>query len=193
MIKVETLGMNDIAKINPTLVSDKEVANHSFITVDDVLYLVDNTTVGDDSYKEGVVFPAGSKLNGYIVKAWEGQKLVVDGKHVVGGISSLEDGDTLIVKDGKLEAGSDESGICFVVSGKTTLTEPAIKVTVVVGSGDSASSDDDETPHVYTEEELNAMEVSEIKALASSLGYTISEEITDKSAVVAAFLAAQNA
>lgn len=132
MVKVETIGMYDVAKINPTLVSDKAVKNYSFVTVDDILYLIDNTVVGDDSYKEDISIPAGDKLNGYVVKAWEGQKLVVDAKHVVGGISTLSKGDVLVANDeGKLEAG-EAAGVHFVVSEKTTLTEPAIKVVVTV-------------------------------------------------------------
>lgn len=132
MVKVETIGMYDVAKINPTLVSGKAVKNYSFVTVDDILYLIDNTVVGDDSYKEDISFPAGDKLNGYAVKAWEGQKLVVDAKHVVGGISTLSKGDVLVANDeGKLEAG-EAAGVHFVVSEKTTLTEPAIKVVVTV-------------------------------------------------------------
>lgn len=132
MVKVETIGMYDVAKINPTLVSDKAVKNYSFVTVDDILYLIDNTVVGDDSYKEDISIPAGDKLNGYAVKAWEGQKLVVDAKHVVGGISTLSKGAVLVANDeGKLEAG-EAAGVHFVVSEKTTLTEPAIKVVVTV-------------------------------------------------------------
>lgn len=132
MVKVETIGMYDVAKINPTLVSDKAVKNYSFVTVDDILYLIDNTVVGDDSYKEDISIPAGDKLNGYAVKAWEGQKLVVDAKHIVGGISTLSKGDVLVANDeGKLEAGA-AAGVHFVVSEKTTLTEPAIKVVVTV-------------------------------------------------------------
>lgn len=132
MVKVETIGMYDVAKINPTLVSDKAVKNYSFVTVDGILYLIDNTVVGDDSYKEDISIPAGDKLNGYAVKAWEGQKLVVDAKHVVGGISTLSKGDVLVANDeGKLEAG-EAAGVHFVVSEKTTLTEPAIKVVVTV-------------------------------------------------------------
>lgn len=132
MVKVETIGMYDVAKINPTLVSDKAVKNYSFVTVDGILYLIDNTVVGDDSYKEDISIPAGDKLNGYAVKAWEGQKLVVDAKHVVGGISALSKGDVLVANDeGKLEAG-EAAGVHFVVSEKTTLTEPAIKVVVTV-------------------------------------------------------------
>lgn len=132
MVKVETIGMYDVAKINPTLVSDKAVKNYSFVTVDDILYLIDNTVVGDDSYKEDISIPAGDKLNGYAVKAWEGQKLVVDAKHVVGGISTLSKGDVLVANDeDKLEAG-EAAGVHFVVSEKTTLTEPAIKVVVTV-------------------------------------------------------------
>ena len=50
MIKVETIGALDIAKINPVLTSDNDVANYSFITDDGVTYLVCNTIVGDDAY-----------------------------------------------------------------------------------------------------------------------------------------------
>lgn len=147
MVKVETTGMHDVAKINPTLVSDKDVANHSFISVDNVLYLIDNTVVGDDAYKEGIVIPAGEKLNGYVVKAWEGQKLVVDGKHVEGGIESLEDGDVLIAKDGKLATG-EAVGTYFIVAGKTTLTEAAIKVTIAVGANADTTGSEGNTDTV---------------------------------------------
>lgn len=133
MIKVETLGMLDVAKNNPVLTSDKEVANHSFITVDGILYLIDNTIVGDDAYKENVKIAAGEYLNGYQVKAWEGQKLVVDGKHVTGGIASLEKDAVLVVDEatGKLKTGS-ATGVHFKVTEKVTLTEAAIKVVVCV-------------------------------------------------------------
>lgn len=147
MVKVETIGMYDVAKINSTLVSDKDVANHSFISVDNVLYLIDNTVVGDDAYKEGIVIPAGEKLNGYVVKAWEGQKFVVDGKHVEGGIESLEDGDVLIAKDGKLATG-EAVGTYFIVAGKTTLTEAAIKVTIAVGANADTTGSEGNTDTV---------------------------------------------
>ena len=147
MVKVETIGMYDVAKINSTLVSDKDVANHSFISVDNVLYLIDNTVVGDDAYKEGIVIPAGEKLNGYVVKAWEGQKFVVDGKHVDGGIESLEDGDVLIAKDGKLATG-EAVGTYFIVAGKTTLTEAAIKVTIAVGANADTTGSEGNTDTV---------------------------------------------
>ena len=55
-----------------------------------------------------------------------------DAKHVVGGISTLSKGNVLVANDeGKLEAG-EAVGVHFVVSEKTTLTEPAIKVVVTV-------------------------------------------------------------
>ena len=82
MIKVETLGMLDIAKINPVLKSEEDVKNYSFLTADGILYLISNTVVGDDAYLKDVVIPAGDFLNGYQVDAWVGQKLVVDGKHI---------------------------------------------------------------------------------------------------------------
>lgn len=133
MIKVETIGMLDVAKINPVLTSEKDVVNNDFITDNDILYLIDNTIVGDDSYKDGVTIPAGTYLNGYQVKAWEGQKLVVDGKHVKDGISTLKGGEILVANDdGKLEVG-EATGVHFVVSDvNVVLTEPAIKVVVTV-------------------------------------------------------------
>ena len=124
--------MLDVAKINPVIKSEKDVANYSFITVDNDLYLVLNTLVGDESYREGVVFPAGEFLNGYLVKAWDGQKLVVDGKHIEGGVSELADGTVLVAtEDGTLASG-EATGVHFVVAGKATLTEAAVKVKVVV-------------------------------------------------------------
>lgn len=136
MIKVETLGMLDIAKINPVLTSSEDVVNYSIITVDGITYLISNTITGDDSYKEDVVILAGESLNGYDIEAWKGQKLVVDGKHVTDGIVALEVNDTLTVgSDGKLVKASTAptSGIYFVVTDKgITLTEPAIKVRVMV-------------------------------------------------------------
>lgn len=136
MIKVETLGMLDIAKINPVLTSDKDVVNYSIIEVDGITYLISNTITGDNSYKEDVVIAAGESLNGYDVEAWKGQKLVIDGKHITDGITTLSVNDALTVgNDGKLKkaATAPTTGVYFVVTDKgVTLTEPAIKARVVV-------------------------------------------------------------
>lgn len=147
MIKVETTGMYDIAKNNPVLTSESEVANHSFITVDGILYFIDNTVVGDDAYKENVVIPVGDYLNGYQVKAWEGQKLVADEKHIdyASGkkYSDIVAGTTLMnVNDnGKLEVISSAPtfGIYFKVTDKTRLTENAVKIVVIVVDSDTVS------------------------------------------------------
>lgn len=137
MIKVETLGMLDIAKINPVLTAEEETANYSVITKDGTTYLISNTITGDDSYKEDVVIPAGECLNGYDISAWTGQKLVVDGKHVKDGIAGINVNDKLKVGDkGQLEKteAAPETGVYFVVTDKgITLTEPAIKVKVAAG------------------------------------------------------------
>ena len=132
MIKVETIGMLDVAKINPVLQSEEDVANYSFITVDGDVYLVCNTLVGDDSYREDVTIPAGEYLNGYLVEAWKGQKLVVDGKHITGGVSGLDKDTVLVVaEDGTLKTG-EATGVHFVVTEKVTLTEAAVQVKVAV-------------------------------------------------------------
>ena len=132
MIKVNTIGMLDVAKINPVLTSNADVANFSFIENDGALYLVANTIVGDASYREDVVIKAGEYLNGYLVKAWEGQELVIDMKHIVD--ASVEKGNTLI-KDatGKLKKGSASSGVSLKVTEVgCTLTGAAIKAKIVV-------------------------------------------------------------
>ena len=155
MIKVENIGALDVAKINPVLTSNNDVANYSFITDDGVTYLVCNTIVGDDAYKDNVTIPAGEYLNGYDLSAWVNQKLVIDEKHIAYG--SGENYNSLLVADagnnvdatmlkvastgGKLEITdtAPTSGVYFVVTDKVTLTEKAIKVRVAVVDKDTVS------------------------------------------------------
>ena len=135
MIRFETVGMVEVAKNNPVLTSVSNVTNYSFITVDGDLYLVMNVITGDDAYVEGAVIPAGEPLNGFLVEAWKSQKLVVDGKHITGGVTAATQNATLVVdSDGKLKTGvAPESGVYFKVSDTgVTLTEPAVKVKVCV-------------------------------------------------------------
>ena len=111
MIKCETLGMLDIAKINPVLTSASDVNNNSFLVgADGITYVIMNDISGDDAYKDDVTLKAGSYLNGYDVSAWVGQKLIVDGKHITGGVSGLTAGTSVLVIDGDhagmLKAGS---------------------------------------------------------------------------------------
>lgn len=133
MVKERVVGMMDVAKINPVIQSDKDVTNNAFIVVDGITYLVKNDIHGDDAYKEDVVIKAGEFLNGYDVSAWVGQELIVDGKHITGGIENLDEDSVLVVgDDGKLKVG-EASGIGFKVTGKITLTEPAVVVRVFMG------------------------------------------------------------
>lgn len=135
MIRFETVGMIEVAKNNPVLTSDSNVTNYSFITVDGDLYLVMNVITGDDAYVEGAVIPAGEPLNGFLVEAWKSQKLVVDGKHITGGVTAATKNAILVVgSDGKLKTGvAPESGVYFKVTDTgVTLTEPAVKVKVYV-------------------------------------------------------------
>ncbi len=140
MIKVETLGMLDVAKVNPVLTSESDVQNYAFITVDGITYLVANTLAGDDCYKEDVTIKAGEYLNGFNLKAWEGQKLVVDEKHIAYGededYADITTGTTLltIAASGKLEIAdaAPATGVYFKVTDKTTLTGNAVKAVVLV-------------------------------------------------------------
>lgn len=145
MIKTETIGMLDIAKLNPVITSEDDTANYQFITHDGNAYLVANTLSGDDYGKEDVTIKAGEYLNGYLVKAWEGQKLVIDEKHIAYGVSedyaAITAGTTLLTigDDGKLEisATAPAEGVYFKVTDKTTLTGKAVKALVVVADKDT--------------------------------------------------------
>ena len=139
MIKCETVGMLDIAKINPVLTSQNDVVNNSFLTVDGITYVILNDINGDDAYKDGVVIKAGEYLNGYDLSAWAGQKLVVDEKHITyasgADYDDITAGTTLLKPktDGTLEVTSTapESGVYFKVTDKVTLTGKAVKVLIM--------------------------------------------------------------
>ncbi len=140
MIKCETVGMIDVAKNNPVLTSASDVSNYSFITDNGEIYLIANTISGDDSYVEGAVIKAGDYLNGFLVRAWETQNLVVDEKHIAYGsgqsYASITANTTLFTvgTNGKLEIASEapESGVYFKAVEKTRLTEAAVKVRIMV-------------------------------------------------------------
>ena len=135
MIKVETIGMIDVAKVNPVITSANDVENYQFITHEDNVYLVANTLNGDDSCREDVTIKAGEYLNGYLVKAWDGQNLIIDGKHITGDYATYSVKDTVLTvgADGKLAVGeAPDTGVYFVVTDKCTLTEKAIKARVCV-------------------------------------------------------------
>lgn len=132
MVKTETVGMWEVAKNNPLIKLEKDTAIYSFINHDDNDYVIMNLINGDDSYLEDVTIPAGEYLNGMLLKAWEGQRLVIDGKHITGGVSALNTGSILVIgEDGKLKTGS-ATGVHFVVKDKVTLTEAAVKVEIKV-------------------------------------------------------------
>ena len=135
MIKCETIGMLDSAKVNPILTHTEDVANYSFFKVGDDVYLIANTVTGDGSYCADTVIPKGEYLNGYLLKAWEGQKLVIDAKHIEDDISGIEVNDTLAPQDsGKLKKG-EATGVHLVVTDKDQyLTEKAVKAKVVVAA-----------------------------------------------------------
>lgn len=132
--------MFEIAKLNPVLTSANAVADYDFLTDNGITYLICNTTLGDDAYRDDVTFAAGEYLNGFDLKAWEGQKLVIDEKHIAYGAGQDYDditaGTTLLTINnaGKLviAAGAPATGIYFKVTDKTTLTGKAVKAMVMV-------------------------------------------------------------
>lgn len=134
MIKFETIGAIERSVVNPVIKMSTDTVNNSFITHDGDLYIVKNDLSGDDAYKDDVVIPAGEYVNGYLVKSLEGMKLIIDGKHITGGVASLQKNGVLVAgTDGKLKTGT-AAGVHFVITDKVTLTEPAVKVKVVVAA-----------------------------------------------------------
>ena len=148
MIKTETIGMLDSAKVNPVLTSQTDVENYQFITNDGDVYLVANTLTGDDAGKEDVVIKAGEYLNGFLVKVWDGQKLIVDEKHIAytasKSYSDITAGTTLMTinTNGKLAVAESApaSGVYFKVTDKCRLTQKAVKVKVIVVDKDTVSA-----------------------------------------------------
>lgn len=133
MVKFETIGMIQASALNPILKLEKDVKNYSFITVDDVQYLVLNVINGDDSYREDVVIKAGECLNGYNLKYLVDQKLFIDGKHITGGIDSVAEGTILVpAEDGTLVEGEAEGVHLVVTDINLRLTEKAVKAKIVI-------------------------------------------------------------
>ena len=126
--------MLDVAKVNPVLTHTADVKNYSFLTLDKKLYLIANTVTGDDAYNDDAVIKKGDYLNGFLVEAWKGQKLVIDAKHIQDDIGTLNVNDVLEAQeDGTLKKGEAAKGVCFTITDKdVTLTGKAVKVEVTV-------------------------------------------------------------
>lgn len=140
MIKCETLGMLDVAKINPVLKAEEAVKNYSFLTDNEIVYLISNTAVGDNAYKTDETFAAGEYLNGYEVAPWVNQKLVIDEEHIAYAegedYADLVAGTTILTinEDGALAVAeaAPASGVYFVVTDKIMLTGKAVKARVMM-------------------------------------------------------------
>lgn len=150
MIKVRTIGGIDKVIVNPVLKSAAAVANYTFVIDDGDAYLVTNTLVGDDAYREGVVFAAGEYLNGYLVKSLEGLELVSDEKHIaydeedyddiaVGTLLGIDTSAT--AAKGKLTVieAAPAAGVYFKVTEKCRLTEKAVVIKVCVVDKDTVA------------------------------------------------------
>lgn len=136
MIKIEHVGMFDRAVVNPMLTAQTATANYTIINdANGDAYLVINRLAGDNAYKDEMVVPAGEFLNGYLLKSLKGQSLVIEGKHIDGGIENAEVGDILIVnEDGAFEIGetTGESLYLVITDVDARLAEKAVKAKIVV-------------------------------------------------------------
>lgn len=135
MVKLETIGMSDVAKNSARLTYSEDVANYSFLTIDGILYLIANEFTGDEAYVQDQTIAAGDYLRGFAVKAWEGQKLVIDVAHIdVEDASTLAVGNILTAQDdGTLAVAETGSGTYLEITDiGLTLTGTAVKAKVVV-------------------------------------------------------------
>ena len=137
MIKLESVGQLDIAKINPVLTHTEDVKLYSFLTVDGILYLIANTLTGDDAYQDDVVIKKGDFLNGYQMDMFAGQKFVIDAKHIKDEYTQLEAKKFLKVSDEgggleKADSAPEDQTVYFEITEKCTLTGPAVKARVIV-------------------------------------------------------------
>ena len=138
MIKVETVGMIENSHVEPTLTSNAAVKQYSFMTVGGVTYLIANTLNGDDAYVDDYTFAAGEYLNGWDLGKWVGQILLIDGKHISGGITTQTTvGSTVTIDSAYLGTGG-VGDYTLTVTGIINLTEKAVKVRIGVAESDVA-------------------------------------------------------
>lgn len=133
MVKFKQIGALDVSKINPVLKIEKDVMNNSFQTIDGVNYVIMNTPVGDDAYKDAVIIKAGEYLNGYCIDALAGHKIIVDAKHIKDDFDKLEGGTILkIGTEGQLEVSESapKDAVYFVITELCELTEHAVEVLI---------------------------------------------------------------
>lgn len=142
MIKFETLGMNDVAKINPVLTADADVENYSFFEADGITYIIANSGLGDAAQDAECTIKAGEYMRGYDLSAHINQKFVIELAHTDYDLSDSEAAppaiDDILTIDGaglvKAES-APESGLYFKVTDVgCMLTAPAIKAVVCVGA-----------------------------------------------------------
>ena len=151
MVKPETIGMILNSKNNPTLTSAEVVKNYSFIEDDNDAYVIMNEINGDDAYNDDVNIPIGDYLNGFLLKAWDGQNIIVDEKHITYGGNSVDNysqlnkgaflsiGDDKKLKIEATEPTETKGNIYFKVMEKTTLIQKAVKLKVMVINKDTVA------------------------------------------------------
>lgn len=162
MIKLETIGMFKTAKNDPTIIADGDtingyictkgsdgkadapVAGTSTVKQTSNLYVALNEINGDYSYYPNTKIADGAFLNGYLLKAWDGQNLVVNEDNIsyASGedYSNIVDGTTVMVAytDGKLRIAdgttlkAEEHAITFKVEKKVQMNGNAIVVKIAV-------------------------------------------------------------
>lgn len=162
MVKLETIGMLKTAKNDPTIIADGETINGYICTKGSDgkadapvagasgaiqtkdLYIALNEINGDNAYIANAKVASGDFLNGYLVKAWDGQNIIFNEDNISyangTSYSNITENTTVMVAytDGKLRIADGttlkvaEHGITFKVVEKLQLNGNAIKVKVAV-------------------------------------------------------------
>jgi hypothetical protein len=159
MIKLYSVGMINTAKGDPTVIAHAEIKNGYFHTISagktyapvagdstadqtaDIRIAM-NTIIGNDLYNPDAVIASAAKVNSYLLKAWEGQRLVITDDHISYGTgvnyaSVTSDGATYLVANasGDLDIVTDASyyGVYLKVVDKIQYNGDAVLCEVMVG------------------------------------------------------------
>lgn len=162
MIKLGTIGMLNTAKNNPITIADGDTINGYIFTIGsdgkadapvagdstdkqtDDLYVALNVIAGDGAYDAGTKIKSGYPLNGYLIKAWEGQTLDVNEDSIT--YATGDDYSDIVPKTTVMVAGTDgkltiadgttikaeDYSITFKVIEKFQLDGNAVKVEIAV-------------------------------------------------------------
>jgi hypothetical protein len=158
MIKLQTLGMLNVAKSDPTVIAHADIKNGYFHTISAgktyapvagdssadqtaEIRIVLQTITGDDRYDPDAVIASGDRVNSFLLKQWHSQNLIINLSDIdlgtgVNYASVTSDGTTYLVANasGNLDIVADPSyyGVYLKVIDKIQFNGDSVLAQVVV-------------------------------------------------------------